>query len=1049
MTQHLDLPSDPLPYSGNFVTPDMDGTICISKEVFMESYLLRETAPLLNTLNQYIYSWIQPDRNIHAGQQISHPEKYLHVGPGSVKDSDSSFFRFKPVSWSSTQWRWSPPDQYTEDSPPKIKLELWTSSSSKLELHPGTNQMSLSGTTSLHFKNQDWFFVWASGCESKVTATWSINATLDSVKEGGLRISLNLPSDPSAMFDVGKPSWGEWPFGVVYPPYGEHLRANLVDALVQIPLLDVATQLQTNLTGASRFVIPGGGTFFYKDPIFSESGDLLIEAKYDGHEAEVVDQPTYMSVTCSSGLCTSSASRPLAGEAEGTGLDHRAYDDLKLLAREQLLRDFDRGRCMTRHDYREWQSTDLIMFSVNHDFELMVQHVAAVAVPKSSLFFTVADEQGNPAVFSLGTDKKFYVVQNDAYGQKQLNDLGGLLRLDASYVGHALSVSQGPGMNLFLVLAIQSTENEDASEIIVLKPFQPSEYDLSSSGSDLSGLIIPQTGQSYNQRVNSFFSVGATGSSVYPPVLVAFQPLEYLNKKEDLEQVNVSNDLGSWDLRTDVDLPEDATKILALQPLAVPFGDGTMLGQAALYIIQDEVQLIFQSPTYQVTLQVPRNATCLGSVVNADGFTDLLIGGSGLYRLEARKCLYKNSEPTRVVAESFFSSISELHVAQSPQAVTVWAEAADETVGYITTDADFSEVQHPIPVLARRQGGRFSVFKSPSLGQDQIIVSDSGGSLSLIRHDPQLGLWKPTPFYTPTLDKVVELKSYTTQIWVYNDDDSPRVDGEVLLQSSGYVDILMNGMPLQISPSGTPVVTDQEGLLTLIVPTDDISTYTFTVASTEGVSASDGAVVDPAVKVYDALSKIQTGDDLKNARLQNGDRLLESNSLDDYDLNEAAQAVAAAVSRRGATLTGQSSVTRAEPKHGMFGKNKERFYMRGGFIDMLDDAWNWLEGVFNDITAWAIEATEEFCHFWVEIAGQAYRWILNTAEMIGKAISWIFEKILEIAEKIIEWIGFILNWGDIKATHNSIVSLVNNALDMRGSSSALLTTASAHLSIMA
>lgn len=302
--------------------------------------------------------------------------------------------------------------------------------------------------------------------------------------------------------------------------------------------------------------------------------------------------------------------------------------------------------------------------------------------------------------------------------------------------------------------------------------------------------------------------------------------------------------------------------------------------------------------------------------------------------------MYKDSEPTCVMAESFFSSISELHVGQSPQAVTVWAEASDETVGYITTDADFSKVQNPIPVLAQQQGGRFSVFKSPSLGQDQIIVSDSGGSLSLLRHDPQLGLWKPTSFYTPTLDKVVELKSYTAQIWVYNDDYSRMVDAEVLLQSSGYVDILMNGMPLQISPSGTPVVTDQDGLLTLIVPTDDISTYTFTVTSTEGASASDGAVVDPAVKVYDALSKIQTGDDLKNARLQNGDKLLENNSLDDYDLNETAQAIATAVSRRGATLARQNSVTTVGPttprQRSMFGKNKERFYTRGGFIDMLN-----------------------------------------------------------------------------------------------------------------
>ena len=326
MTQHLDLPSDPLPYSGNFVTPVMDGTICISKEVFMESYLLRETGPLLNTLNQYTYSWIQPDRNIHASQRISHPEQYLHVGPGSAKDRDLSFFRFMPVSGSSTQWMWSPADQYTDDSPKEIKLELWSKYHSNpeslipheltpeelaaavslksirelikchcLEQHRCTLRIRTGLTSSGPLDASTSFYLpthlhslcvcmaLISGWRrSKVTATWSINATLDSVKEGGLKISLNLPSDPSAVFDVGKPSWGEWPFGNLYPPYANDLKNNLVDALTNTPLLDVATQLQTNLTGASRFVVPGGGVFFYKDPIFSESGDLLIEAKYDG-----------------------------------------------------------------------------------------------------------------------------------------------------------------------------------------------------------------------------------------------------------------------------------------------------------------------------------------------------------------------------------------------------------------------------------------------------------------------------------------------------------------------------------------------------------------------------------------------------------------------------------------------------------------------------------------------------------------------------------------------------------------------------------------------
>jgi hypothetical protein len=125
MTQHLDLPKDMLTYSGNFVTPSMDGTICISKEVFLESYLLRDTAPLLNMLNQYTYAWIKPDRNIHASQRISDPQQYLLVGPGSPRDGDPSFFSFSPVQGSSTQWEWSK-SNHTEDSPKEIKLELWS-----------------------------------------------------------------------------------------------------------------------------------------------------------------------------------------------------------------------------------------------------------------------------------------------------------------------------------------------------------------------------------------------------------------------------------------------------------------------------------------------------------------------------------------------------------------------------------------------------------------------------------------------------------------------------------------------------------------------------------------------------------------------------------------------------------------------------------------------------------------------------------------------------------------------------------------------------------
>ena len=126
MTQNLSLPTDMLSHSGNFVTKDMDGTICISKEVFLETYLLRDTAPLLlNTLNRNTHAWIKPNRNIHSGDRISDPQQYLIVGPVSPNDKDLSFFSFTPVQGSNTKYKWTNSES-TEDSPRYIKLELWS-----------------------------------------------------------------------------------------------------------------------------------------------------------------------------------------------------------------------------------------------------------------------------------------------------------------------------------------------------------------------------------------------------------------------------------------------------------------------------------------------------------------------------------------------------------------------------------------------------------------------------------------------------------------------------------------------------------------------------------------------------------------------------------------------------------------------------------------------------------------------------------------------------------------------------------------------------------
>ena len=215
------------------------------------------------------------------------------------------------------------------------------------------------------------------------------------------------------------------------------------------------------------------------------------------------------------------------------------------------------------------------------------------------------------------------------------------------------------------------------------------------------------------------------------------------------------------------------------------------------------------------------------------------------------------------------------------------------------SSTDFTSVESPIPVIPKQEGGSFSVFKSATDGYEQLLVSDSAGALSIIRHDPALGFWNAVPFYTPSLDKVFDIRCYSTQIAVFDAEKKPCINSEVLLKSSGFANILVNGLSVQVTPTGLPVVTDQDGVLTLIVPTDGIASYTFSLTSTEDTSDPDGVFpIDPTLKVFDALSKIQHGDDLKNAKTQTGQPLLQNSKLSDDDIDRAAGAITAAVSAR-------------------------------------------------------------------------------------------------------------------------------------------------------
>ncbi|PGH11685.1 hypothetical protein AJ79_04708 [Helicocarpus griseus UAMH5409] len=282
MTQNLPLPSETiLPYSGNFVTPDIDGTICLESSIFVDGYLLRLTPSLiLNLLLKHTYARLRRE-NLGLAQNNEINEKwweFCSCGYGSGwNPPDEGFFVWDHPT--PTTWEWKVGDYY-DTSGGNQTIHASATNDSTIEVIPGTNKIVFSGSSYVSFKweyIQNWW-PFPRGLAGAATSTWSMPLTIASVLEGGLEIAVpEITDDFIQTSTSGKGDAQFWD-----EDFSKSAAYTLKSAVSKIPIQDIAQELRTALTKSAKFTVPGGGTFLYKNPIFSNNGDLLIETQYDG-----------------------------------------------------------------------------------------------------------------------------------------------------------------------------------------------------------------------------------------------------------------------------------------------------------------------------------------------------------------------------------------------------------------------------------------------------------------------------------------------------------------------------------------------------------------------------------------------------------------------------------------------------------------------------------------------------------------------------------------------------------------------------------------------
>ncbi|KAE8371742.1 hypothetical protein BDV26DRAFT_118076 [Aspergillus bertholletiae] len=292
MTQNRAFPDIRLlEYSGNYVSRGMNGTIVIDRDIIWNSYLFRAyPSQLLTLFNAYTYAWVgsasQPDI---LGEQWS-------IAQGDAShSSDPDFYAWKQSTSDPLTWIWKPSNSeqtYHNTYNPGggwNKLNIDCTTSNTLSTAPGDDNINARGVTDITIVCQSVGTTWPGNWEYDYTIhvkiTWQAKITVTAT-DGGLKFSLNLPTDLTQVFQVTADPL-QFHGDTAGTSHLENIKVRfqdvqdkLVAQFKKVSFGDAQKSLEQDLNTSARFVIPGNSSLSYEKPIFNTNGDLMIEANY-------------------------------------------------------------------------------------------------------------------------------------------------------------------------------------------------------------------------------------------------------------------------------------------------------------------------------------------------------------------------------------------------------------------------------------------------------------------------------------------------------------------------------------------------------------------------------------------------------------------------------------------------------------------------------------------------------------------------------------------------------------------------------------------------
>jgi len=327
----------------------------------------------------------------------------------------------------------------------------------------------------------------------------------------------------------------------------------------------------------------------------------------------------------------------------------------------------------------------------------------------------------------------------------------------------------------------------------------------------------------------------------------------------------------------------------------------------------------------------------LGSFVDKGGLSELILAGSkNLYHLEK---IQRGSELLTLSEDELFDGVDHLFVAQRNDHISILFRNSADILGYLKGDRTLSGLVDgpPIPLTPKGRGTQFSAIIDEKSSSQRFLLAYEDGSFSLLEQSQTSGIWEQIPFHVASLDKNLNIPSYTCLAQLKN-AGVPLAKTKVLLSSSSWVTATVNGHTITVDPDGVEVETDEAGRLNIVLPVSNIATCPLQIEDVQGYDhLHEPLRIDPSHKTQSELINLSASQ-LREAKTSESTPLVDP-KIPDADFENAASDIT--------RLHGLPSEAKDREEHSM----NPNVY---GLVDWPWGAWYWVKEAFERMTNWII-----------------------------------------------------------------------------------------------